>query len=57
MNRVVPPLMSRALALALLVLVVGFAWIVIVEPIRADFENQETRIVRATTLLARYEKA
>ncbi|MCZ6453374.1 MAG: type II secretion system protein GspM [Alphaproteobacteria bacterium] len=57
MNRVVPPLMSRALALALLVLVVGFAWIVIVEPIRADFENQETRFVRATTLLARYEKA
>ena len=56
MNRVVPPLMSRLLALALLVLVVGFAWIVIVEPIRADFENQETRIVRATILLERYEK-
>ena len=45
MNRAVPPLMSRLLALALLVLVIGFVWIVIVEPIRADFENQETRMV------------
>ena len=57
MNRTVPALLSRLLALALLVLVIGFAWIVLVGPIRANFDAQETRIVRATELLERYEKA
>ena len=33
------------------------AWIILVEPIRADFAAQETRIARATELLERFEKA
>ena len=57
MNRAVPPLLSRLLALGLLVLVIGLAWIILVEPIRADFAAQETRIARATELLERFEKA
>ena len=57
MNRAVPTLLSRLLALGLLVLVIGLAWIILVEPIRADFAAQETRIARATELLERFEKA
>jgi len=57
MNRAVPPLVSRLLALGLLVLVIGVAWILIVVPVTAAFDAQETRIERATELLARYEKA
>ena len=57
MNRALPPFLSRLLALALLVLVIGVAWISIAEPIRAAFDAQEARIERATELLARYERA
>jgi len=57
MNRAVPPLVSRLLALGLLVLVIGVAWILIAVPLTAAFDAQETRIERATALLARYEKA
>lgn len=57
MNRAVPPLVSRLLALGLLVLVLGVAWIVFVNPIRAAIDAQQSRIERATELLARYERA
>lgn len=57
MNLAVPPLLSRLLALGLLVLVIALAWIILVGPIRADFDAQQTRILRATELLERYEKA
>ncbi len=57
MNRTVPPLVSRLLALALLVAVIAVAWIVLVEPIRAAFDTQAARIERASELLARYERA
>ncbi len=57
MNRTVPPLVSRLLALALLVAVIAIAWIALVEPIRADFAVQQARIDRASSLLARYERA
>lgn len=57
MNLAVPPLVSRLLALALLVLVVAIAWGLVAVPLTAAFDAQETRIERATALLARYEKA
>jgi general secretion pathway protein M len=57
MNRALPPFLSRLLALALLVLVIGVAWLLIGEPIRVAFDAQEARIVRASELLQRYEKA
>jgi general secretion pathway protein M len=57
MNRTVPPLVSRLLALGLLVLVVAVAWIALVEPIRAAFDAQDARIERSAALLARYERA
>lgn len=57
MKRTLPPLLSRLLALGLLVAVIALAWAVLVEPIRADFDAQQTRIERATNLLARYEQA
>jgi general secretion pathway protein M len=57
MNLAVPPLLSRLLALGLLVLVIALAWIILVSPIRADFDAQQTRIQRGTELLQRYEKA
>ena len=57
MNRDVSPLLSRLLAVGLLVLVIGFAWIIFVGPLQASFDAQQTRILRATELLVRYEKA
>ena len=57
MNRTVPPLVSRLLALGLLVAVIAVAWIVGVEPIRAAFDTQEARIERSAELLARYRRA
>ena len=57
MNHPLPPFLSRLLALALLVVVIGVAWLLIGEPIRVAFDAQEARIVRATELLQRYEKA
>lgn len=57
MNLTVSPFLSRLLALGLLALVVVLAWIILVGPIRADFEAQETRLDRGSQLLQRYEKA
>lgn len=57
MNLAVPPLVSRLLALGLLVLVIAVAWLLVAVPLKAAFDAQETRIVRAAELLARYEKA
>lgn len=57
MNLAIPPLVSRLLALGLLVLVIGVAWVLAVVPFTAAFDAQEIRIERATALLARYEKA
>jgi general secretion pathway protein M len=57
MNRAVPPLVSRLLALGLLVLVIAVAWMVFVGPLQAAFDAQESRIERATELLERYERA
>ena len=57
MTATVPPLISRLLALGLLVLVLFVAWMVGVEPVRVAFEEQEARIARATQLLERYERA
>jgi len=57
MNRAIPPLVSRLLALGLLVLVMGVAWVLVAVPFTAAFDAEETRIERATALLARYEKA
>lgn len=56
MNRTVPPLISRLLALALLVAVLAIAWIALVEPIRADFGAQQARIERSNNLLARFQR-
>ena len=56
MNRAVPALVSRLLALALLIFVIGVVWFAAVEPIRADFDAQELRIARATQLLERFER-
>jgi general secretion pathway protein M len=57
MNLAVPPLVSRLLALGLLVLVIGVAWLLVAVPLKAAFDTQETRVESATELLARYEKA
>lgn len=57
MNAAVPPLVSRLLALGLLVLVLAVAWVVGVEPMRVAFEEQDARIARASQLLERYERA
>ena len=57
MNRAVSPLLSRLVALSLLILVIVLAWTILIGPIQADFAAQETRIVRSTQLLERYEKA
>ena len=57
MNRAIPPLVSRLLALGLLVVVIAIAWLAIVEPIRLAFDTQEARIVRAAQLMERYENA
>jgi len=56
MKRALSPLISRLLALALLVLVLIVAWLLIIEPERAAFAEQDTRIERANQLLARYER-
>lgn len=56
MKRALSPLISRLLALALLVLVLVVAWLLIIEPERAAFAEQDTRIERAIQLLARYER-
>ena len=57
MNRAVPVLLSRLLALALLIFVLGVAWFAAVDPIRADFDAHESSITRATQLLERFERA
>ncbi|NKB49820.1 MAG: hypothetical protein GKS02_10735 [Alphaproteobacteria bacterium] len=57
MNRTVPPLISRLLAVGLLILAIGLAWVIFVSPLKASFDAQETRITRANELLARYERA
>jgi general secretion pathway protein M len=57
MNVPVPPLVSRLLALGLLVLVIGLAWVLVAVPLTAAFDAQDSRIASATELLSRYEKA
>ena len=57
MSATVSPLLSRLVALSLLVLVIVLGWTLFIGPIRADFDAQEDRLSRANQLLVRYERA
>ena len=51
-----PAWISRALALALLVAVIAFAYYVVLVPLRESFAETDRRIADAKALLTRYEK-
>ncbi|MDH3737772.1 MAG: type II secretion system protein GspM [Alphaproteobacteria bacterium] len=57
MTGALSPLLSRLVAVALLVLVIVLVWTIFLGPVRAGFAAQDVRITRATQLLERYEKA
>ena len=57
MNLTLPPILSRLLALALLLAVLAVAWMLLVEPLRTAFADQDARINSANELLKRYETA
>ena len=55
MAMTVSPLVSRLAAVALLVALLAFGWLVAVEPVMAELRDTRAQIEQARDLLARYE--
>jgi general secretion pathway protein M len=56
MSIVLPPMVSRALALAILISVIGFFWFGAIQPLLDIYGNTQFSIERNTTMLARYRQ-